>query len=272
MAGGRLLSLASGVLAEFTAEQTVIAAIAAGWPAVGIWVDFDRWTATTGADVRNRAADAGIVVLDVEVIWLKPGGDDAMHFRIVDAGAEIGARNVLIVSSDPEPRSTAAKLARLADHAAARQMRVSLEFGAFTAVKSMTAALAILDRTERPDAGLLIDPLHLARTGSTPQALRSIDARRFSYAQFCDAPAVGADPADFDAIIHEALDLRLPIGAGELPLAGLLDALPAGTPLSVELRSRTLRDSYPDATDRARALLASTRAGLAKLDRAILVA
>ena len=115
-----LVSLAAGVMPEFTPEQTAAAAIAAGWPAVGIWVDPALWTAATAAEVRARTSDAGVQVLDVEVIWLKPGADDPDHFRIIDAGAAVGARHALIVSSDPDPHATAAKLGRLASHASLR--------------------------------------------------------------------------------------------------------------------------------------------------------
>lgn len=259
-----LLSLASGVLPEFSPVDTAAAAVAAGWPAVGIWVDPKTWTASVAAEVRSRTADAGVTVLDVEVVWLQPGPDDPDHFRVIDAGAAIGAKNVLVVSSGPDADATAAKLARLVDHAAPQGLRVCLEFGMFTAVRGLGPALEIIDRSGS-DAGVLIDPLHFARTGSSVADLARVDPRRLPYAQFCDGPAVGAPADDFEAIIHEALDLRLDVGTGEFPLAAIRDALPPDTPLSIELRSKALRDAWLDAADRARALLASTRAGLARL-------
>ncbi len=260
-----LLSLASGVLPEFTPQQTAAAAVAAGWPATGIWVEPSTWTRTAAQEVRAIVQDADIPVLDVEVIWLRPGADNPDHFRIIDAGADIGARNVLMVSSDPDPSATAAKLGRLSDHAAERGLRVCLEFASFTEVRSLAAALDILARAERPEAGLLIDPLHFRRTGGAPADLRGVDPSRFPYAQLCDAPAEGPSPDDVAGIVQEAIDLRLPISEGGLPLGDLLSVLPPATPLSIELRSKALRDFYPDPADRARALLASTRAGLDRL-------
>jgi sugar phosphate isomerase/epimerase len=262
----RLISLASGVLPEFTPSQTAAAAIDSGWPAVGIWVDPETWTDAIARDVGDRTRDAGVAILDVEVVWLQPGPDLDAHERILDAGAAIGARNVLVVSSDPDPASTAAKLGRLVDLGRDRGLRVCLELAAFTKVRSLAAALDILERTGRPDAALMIDPLHLARTGGLPADVHAVDPVRLPYAQFCDATAIGPDPGDVDAIIAEALDDRLSIGEGELPLRNWLDALPPDTPLSIELRSKALRDGYPDATDRAAALLASTRTALTGLE------
>ncbi len=260
-----LLSLAAGVLPEFTPQQTAAAAVSAGWPATGIWVDPSTWTRSVAQEVRAITQDACIPVLDVEVIWLKPGADNPDHLRVIDAGADVGARYVLLVSSDPDQGATAAKLGRLADHAAERGLRVCLEFAAFTEIRNLAAALDVLARAERREAGLLIDPLHFRRTGGAPADLRGIDPTRFPYAQFCDAPADGPSPDDVAGIIEEAIDLRLPIGEGELPLGALLHVLPPSTPLSVELRSKALRDLYPDPADRARVLLASTRAGLDRI-------
>jgi sugar phosphate isomerase/epimerase len=254
MAGeDRRISLAAGVLPDFSPAETVAAAAGGGWNAVGLWVDMKTWTAATTAEVRGLLNDLGLAALDAEVVWLRAGPDDADHFRLIDVAAEVGATNVLAVSSASEPGETADKLARLSDHAQAAGLRVSLEFGAFTAVRSLADALDVLARCG-PGPGLLVDPLHFARTGGTPGDLGRVDPARFAYAQYCDARATGPSPDDVPAIIEEALDLRLLPGEGELPLAAFLEALPAGAPLSVELRSKALRDRYPEAVDRARAL------------------
>lgn len=262
---GRILSLAAGVLPEFTPEQTAGAAAEAGFPAVGIWVDPKTWTAATARGVRARTRDAGLEVLDVEVVWIRPGPEDPDHLRIIEAGAEIGARNLLVVSSEPDPAAAPDRFARICDQAEAHGLRASLEFGAFTAVRDLSAALDLLDRADRPGAGLLVDPLHFARTGGAPGDLARVEPGRFAYAQYCDARSSGPHPDDTAGIIREALDLRLLPGEGALPLGELLSALPPGLPLSVELRSEALRTRWPDPADRARAVLAATRASLERL-------
>jgi sugar phosphate isomerase/epimerase len=260
-----LVSLASGVLPEFTSVQMAQAAAGSGFQAVGLWVETDKWDAGVTRDIRRIVADAGLVVLDAEVIWIRPGPLDPDHLRIVDIAAEVDARNLLVVSSDPDLDATAEKLGALIDHARPAGIAVSLEFGAFTEMKSLAMALDVLERTGRSDAGLLIDPLHLARTGGGPADVARVPRGRFSYAQFCDAPASGPSVDDIKGIIDEAVDGRLFPGDGALPLPELLDALPPGVPLSVELRSKALRDAWPDPTERARALRVATEGYLARL-------
>lgn len=258
-----LISLASGVLPEFTPVRMAAAAADSGFRAVGLWVDVQTWDAGVTREVRRIIAGAGLTVLDAEVIWIQPGPLDPAHLRIIDIAAEIGAANLLVVSSDADLDATADKFAALVDHAAPAGIRVSLEFGAFTEIKSLAMALDVIERSARPDAGLLIDPLHLARTGGLPADLVGVSARRLPYAQFCDAAAAGPSVSDVKAIIDEAVDGRLLPGQGALPLAELLGVLPAGIPLSVELRSKALRDNWPDPAERARVLRRATEDFLA---------
>jgi sugar phosphate isomerase/epimerase len=256
----RPLSLASGVTPDFNPVETARAAAAAGYDAVGLWVEPKSWTGTTTREVRQIVADAGIFVLDVEVVWILPGGDNPDHFRIIDIGAQLGAKNVLVVSSDPDKAAAADKFGRLAAHAHSCGLRASLEFASFTRVRSLGAAMKVLKDANEASAGLLIDPLHFSRTGGRLSELMKVDPGRFAYAQFCDAPARGPSPRAVKSIVREALDLRTAPGEGGLPLSDLLAALPIDLPLSLEVRSKALRERYPDATERASALLADTKA------------
>ena len=70
-------------------------------------------------------------------------------------------------------------------------------------------------------------------------------------------------PADFGAIITDAIDLREQCGEGALPLAAMYRAFPPGLPLSIELRSKALRDGFPDPGERAKVVAAATRRWLA---------
>lgn len=258
------ISFASGIVPEFGPVDTIRAAEAGRFDAVGLWIEPENWTAQTTRDSRAALADSGLELLDVEVIWIKPDSDLDMHRRTIDIGVELGAKNVLCVSSDPDMSAAAAKLAALCEHAEPSGMRVALEFGIFTEVKNLRSALAVLDEVAHPLRAVLVDPIHVDRSGTTVAELAAIPRELLPYAQFCDASANRPDPADFNAIITDAIDYRLQCGEGVLPLADMLAALPAEIPLSIELRSKALREGWPDPADRARKTAEMTRAWLAR--------
>lgn len=257
------IALASGVLPECDAVTTIHAAAAAGFDAVGLWIEPEEWTQANTREARSALAATGLELLDVEVVWIKPDSELDLHKRTLDIGAELGAKNILCVSSDPDAAATTAKLAALCRHAEASGIRVALEFGVFTEVKTIHQALAVLDAVAHPLRALLIDPIHVDRSGGMAAEIAAVPRALLPYAQFCDAGADRPDPADFDAVITDAIDLRLQCGEGVLPLAAMLDALPPGIPLSIEMRSKALRDGHPDPADRARVTAAATRRWLA---------
>ena len=257
------IGLASGVVPELSPPETVAAAAAGGFDGVGLWVEPAQWTAETTRAVCDRVADAGLKVIDVEVIWIKPGPLDPDHLRILDVGGAVGAAHALVVSSDPDHGATAAKFAALCEHAAPLGIGVALEFGLFTDVKTIHQASSILQRVLHPAARLLVDTLHLDRSDGSATDVAMVPREWLTYAQLCDASASRPAPDDVQAIIHEAVYGRLLPGEGALDLDAVLDALPVGLPLSIELRSQALYDAWPDGKERAVALAQATRSFLA---------
>ena len=259
----RSISLASGVLPEFDAATVIEAAGASGFDAAGIWVEPADWTAAHTKAARAALAQTGLPLLDVEVVWIKPDSRLDDFRKIIDVGAELGARHVLCVASDPDHGAVAHALAALCRHAEASAMRVALEFGIFTDVKNLAQAKAIVAQVAHPLAAILIDPIHVDRSGTSIAEIAALDPQLLPYAQFCDAPAQRPDPQNFDAIIEDAIDLRAQCGAGALPLREMLAALPPSAPLSIELRSKALREAHPEPVARAQAVAEATRAWLA---------
>ena len=84
-----------------------------------------------------------------------------------------------------------------------------------------------------------------------------LDPHLFPYAQLCDAPAA-VEAATPEGYLADALDARLAAGEAELPVRDLLDALPGGIPLSLEVRSAHYRQTYPEPAARARAIREAT--------------
>ncbi len=258
------LSLAAGNVQEFDPPDMVSAAHHAGFDMTGLWVDLDHWTHATTREVKSRLAAADVTVLDVEVVWIQPGPSNPIHKKTIDIGAELGAQFVLIVSSDPDRSATKSKFEELCTHAGTNEMTAVLEFLPITEIKSLTDALDVVEDVAHPSSGILVDTLHLIRSGSTIDAVQAADPGLFPYCQIADAPAALADPT-FEKLMSEAIDGRLLPGDGELPLADIMNALPTDLPVSPEIRSLALREKYPDISDRARAIYQSSRAFLDSL-------
>ena len=247
----RLISLAAGIMPEATPAQLIECAAASDFDFGGMWIEKDSWTPATTRAIRQQARDAGVQLLDCEVAWIMPGPPDPWLTDLVDIAAELGARNLLCVSSDPDMAATTAKFQAMVDRAKGTGVRVNLEFGIFTEVKSIHMARAILEQVEGEAKALLVDTLHWARSGGTADDLAAIPRAWLTYCQPCDAPAEGPDVTNFDAIIDDAINRRIPLGQGGLPLAAMVDALPDTLPMAIEERSAVLRDAFPDLKERA---------------------
>ena len=260
-----LLSLAAGVLPEFAPDVIVAAAAEAGYRATGIWCDTDSWTATTTRQVAQRLREGALTALDIEVIWIRAGRTaSASARRLIEIGGELGARNVLIVSANPDMLETQLQFAELCELAAAANMRAVLEFLMIAQVRTLAQASAIVQAVDHPAGGVLIDALHLARCGATPADVAALPWHWLPYAQLCDGPAELNDRSD-QGFLTDAIDGRSAPGEGGLPLADLLAALPQALPLSLEVRSRYYREQYPEAAPRARAVLSATERFFANL-------
>jgi sugar phosphate isomerase/epimerase len=247
---------------EATPIQLVEAAASAGFDFGGMWMEPADWTMETTRAVARRLRDTGLRLLDIEVVWIKPGPLDPDHIRIVQVGAELGAQNVLCVSSDPDRAATTDKIAQLALRGQASGIGINLEFGLFTEVKSLAEATSIVAEINSPALGILVDALHWTRSGGTVEEVAALPRQWIRYVQLCDAPMPGAMPDDPSAILTEAIDGRMPLGHGGLPLNALIDVLPVEITFAIEERSAALRAQYQDLNSRAAECLATSRAFL----------
>jgi len=261
----RLVSLAAGVVQEFAPEQVVHAAAEAGFSAVGIWCDLKTWTNQRTEKVRRALAETGITALDIEVVWFKPGEPIDTHDRFVDIAKAIGANNILCVSSETDVNQTQKRFKHLCQLTEGSDIRVVLEFLAITEIDSLAKAMAVVAAVPHPAAGILVDTLHLQRTGSTIADLAAIAQTRTSaltpllpYMQICDASGILIDQS-FEGALDDALHSRRLLGEGELPLEAILQVVSADIPLSLEIRSRQLNDQFPNLQARASAVFKNAR-------------
>jgi sugar phosphate isomerase/epimerase len=135
-----------------------------------------------------------------------------------------------------------------------------LEFLPIFSVGTLAEAAGIVRTIGAANLGVLIDTLHLDRSGSR---LEDAGGVALPYLQLADAGPVR--PADDTGLRVEALEGRLLPGDGVLPLIDVLRAVPE-VPVSVELRSARLMADFPDPVERARVVHAASAAVLARAD------
>jgi sugar phosphate isomerase/epimerase len=265
----RVLALACLAFLDVEPEVHVAAAAAVGFDEVTLRVtgSADVGPAEIGHDARRlarlRAAlnAAGVGVRDVEVVRMRPELHPDQVARTLEAAATLGARHLLVVNSDLDQAHATDTLGRIVEQAAGTGVTPCLEPMRFTRCRDVAEAVA----TAVPaGAAVLVDALHLFRSGDGPEAIAQAVRRHgrglFPYVQLCDAPAQG--PEGDDGLREEAVSCRLLPGQGELPLAGLLSVLPDGVPIAVEAPTLELRAAPP--RERAAEAIRSVREVLAR--------
>jgi sugar phosphate isomerase/epimerase len=182
------------------------------------------------AALRAALRAEGVRVSEVELVQLTQGFDPQEIRPMLESGADLGAVAVNVTGDDPDPGRLAESLARVAELAGDLGMRVDLEFMRWRQVATYRDAVALVRASAAANAGVLVDALHLDRSGGTPA---EVSAEVVHAVQLSDAPL--ERPASEAEVIREAREGRLPPGAGALPLRDLLRRLGPGVAFSVEV-------------------------------------
>ncbi|MFC0448534.1 sugar phosphate isomerase/epimerase family protein [Rhodococcus jostii] len=213
----------------------------------------------------RRLDDSPIEVFDLEIIRLGADFDPKAYVPLLEAGARLGARAVLVGGDDRDRARLTDSYARLAELCATYGIVASLEFMPWTAVPDAAAAVEIVSQADGPARSVLVDALHTARSTTTRGDLAAIPREWLHYAQMCD----GSTPAPTDdaELIRHAREERLVPGTGGIDLAGIWSTLPADLPVSIELPNEPLRRAVGTDAWLAR-LVAATRDVLAQVPAA----
>ena len=215
--------------------------------------------ATDSALMRTtkiRLAATGIEVLDIELARISPSEDPREFVRFLEAGAELGARHVITQLPDPDRARKIDRFAQLCELARPLGLTVDLEFPSWTETPDLREAVRVVRAADQPNAGILVDLLHFARSGSSVADLRQLPADWFHFVHVCDAPP--GVPATTEGLIHTARFERLVPGEGSIDVHGILDALPPGLPYALEIPRATLV-AQVGAKEHARLSIAATR-------------
>jgi sugar phosphate isomerase/epimerase len=267
MAVDRDISLAALTVLDLSPPEMVAVAARCGYSHVGLrpiaaTATEVHFPILTNAPLRRETlammSVAGVGVLDIEILRLKPETVISSFEAVFAFGAQFGARFALVAGNDPDLARTADNFAALCELANRFGIRPHMEFMPWTDVPDIQTALQIVRET--PDGGLLVDAFHLNRSGGAVTEI-PVDDARFGYLQLCDI--AGPIPPNMDDILHEARAERLFPGEGDCPLAALIDRVPTGIPISLEIPRETLRKQGMSSEEIARRAMFATQQLLA---------
>ncbi len=182
--------------------------------------------------VARRLHDNGVRLANVDCFLLHPNAIPAEFDPALALGGELGARGAVVLLFDNEETRVIDKLGALSARAASLDLNIAVEFLAMSPSWNTLETLAdLLTRAALPNVLLGVDVLHLVRSGGQPADIARIDPDLVGYAQLCD----GADLTTTSDYAEEAAGNRLAPGDGAFPLRQFLAALPAETPLELEV-------------------------------------
>jgi sugar phosphate isomerase/epimerase len=266
----RTLCLAHLSLIELTPPELVEAAAEAGFSHVSL-----RLAPASAGELQHpmiggtpmmretlaRLRDRGVAVHDVELIRLDASSRAASFEPLIAAAAELGAGYLLVAGDGDDEAVMAERFRELSDLGARYRVRMALEFMPWRGIRSIHSARRVV---EAAGAGaLVVDAIHLDRSGGSADDLRLLPEALWGYFQICDAPA--RKPVDAEELLFQARSARLPPGSGGLDLVAMLRALPAETSISIEVPMQG-RPDLPAPVPRARLLRQAALDVMARAD------
>jgi sugar phosphate isomerase/epimerase len=265
-------SLAHLTVLSLSPPELVDAAAAAGYRYVGV-----RMTKVTMEEphypltydpalmraTKTHLAATGIEVLDIELARITSGDNPRDFMRFLEAGAELGARHVITQLPDADFSRKTDRFAELCQLARPLGLTIDIEFPSWTETPNLAEATRVIRAADQPNAGMLIDLLHFARSDSSMTELRELPPEWFHFAHVCDAPS--EVPTTTGGLIHTARFERLFPGEGGIDTRGILAALPSGIPYALEIPRATLV-AQVGAKEHARLAISAARRHLDTLD------
>ena len=265
----RAYSLSYLTASSLTAPQAVLVAAETGYSHVGLRLCASMpggafqdllHDAPLMRETLASMQDTGVGVFDIEVIRIGENFDASDWLALLEAAAALKARGVLVVGDDPDPARLAQSFGRLCALAQPFALTIDLEFLPWTPVRDANGALAIVDAAGRPpNAGVLVDALHMARSSSTLADIAALPVACLHYAQICDGPGSGS--FTHEQMLYTAVYERLLPGEGGIDLKGIVQALPPDLPVGIEIPHH-IRQPQLGAREWARQALVATRAVL----------
>jgi sugar phosphate isomerase/epimerase len=192
----------------------------------------------TMSATKAAMSETGVGVLDIEFVRITPDIDVADLEPVLAAGAELNARYIITAPYDPDLTRLADRLAAIDDLAVRYGLHAVLEFFPWTVVPNLDAAVSVVERAGRPGIGVLVDTLHFNRSGSKVEQLARTPRSRLPFAHVADAPVLKS--YTIEELLHAGRAERLPPGEGSINIRNVLDHMPDGIPIALEVPMTTM--------------------------------
>lgn len=232
----------------------------AGYSSVSLWVQqpalYPVMLATPAcqAEIARAMADSGVSLGNLEVFNLNIDEPIEDYEPALAFGANLGARTATAINFGAPRQDIAERLAVFHALCAKHGLETYIEPISMGATRTLQDGVALIEAAG-VEARLVVDCLHLIRTGGSAQTLAEIAPRYIGYVQICDGPLVIA-PED---IGPESVANRLYPGEGEFPLAEILKVVPSRAQLGIETPNQARLQRGLSPLERAREALAATR-------------
>ena len=212
-------------------------------------------------DVLAAINHRGVTISLGDGFLVLPGADIRTFTADLDVLAELGVPRINVVSLDPDLGHTFDQFAILTELAAQRGVETVVEPVPGLTVGDLPTALAAREHVGRSDFRVLVDTMHLVRSGSGAADVVAIDPDCIGYAQLNDTTL----RPRIDNYMEEAMFERMVPGEGELPLHDILSALPPDIVIELEVPRRSLALAGVSPIDRLRPCVEAARRLLSEI-------
>jgi len=200
-----------------------------------------------------RDRDVSIALVDGFAVY--PDQPTENHRKAFEILAELGVRRVNTVSFDEDWSRMIDKTAEIVAMAREYDVTVTIESCPMLTVKTLAQALEVISAVNLPNFKLLIDTMHITRSGESGDIAR-LDPMLIDYVQISDGPLSVPDPLNY---MNEAMNERMVPGTGEMPLVEMIRAMRRDIIVSIEVPMRSLKEAGMSETERVRLAVEGAR-------------
>lgn len=229
-------------------------------PVVALQELYEPWTLRDNPglmrEFKAAVADLGLTVAVAEGFFVMPDKDVGIFAADLALMAEAGAGRATICSFEKDWARNVDQLGRFAELAVASGLKgAQIEFVPSMPIGDLPTALTAVRDIGRSDFGVVVDSMHIFRSGATAADVAALDPVVIGHVQICDVPT----EVHAQGYGYEAGAERLCPGEGDLPLADFVAALPADTLFALEVPMRPRMLAGENVEDLMRGCVEATR-------------